>query len=265
MFGGFLSVNLVLTTILAWFIVFGTTWTFVAYIFIIGRITSMTATLLFLLESSVVRIVVHRILRRVPNLNDEFWTTFLATFNFGLGFFNAGLYLVSGSSAFSQILARIGGPDAAQIHSFRFVVEIQSIRVAVLAFILVGGIDFLWSILNRVQNWWNIKLRQRSVGPAMVQPIDQNINYNNQDRNEEVFNYASQILLTFLSILFWVPSILVYWVWNISNQLNDGEITLLDFSRTLSVLVVLPLIIYSRNSKLRKHCHDKLKFVLNLK
>ncbi len=196
--------------------------------------------LLVVLEFCIVRFMTDRVWKRVPPINEYFFDAFLLLHNLLYASLLPFLPYISGEGGI--VIYRLTGRNIEEKPKASFKTNFYTILIF---FAIFFGLLQIFSSLGRRHN-------------SIADHPGPHQSYNNHNKNEEVVSSRTQALLIFLGLIFYSPSIIIYFAMDLSTVSNE-DIAALDLSRMLAIDIICPLIVYVRNSKLRNH------FVLRLR
>ena len=106
---------------------------------------------------------------------------------------------------------------------------------------------------KKLRSW---KSKRNTIGQQSQQTQHQ---INNQKKNEEMFNAGMQVMFFLFGMIMSVPGITTWYIKESNSTMTDPELALLDMNTFTLFSVFLPMCLYARNDKLRKHIASLLK------
>ena len=234
-------------------------WPILGYICLANMACNTCNAVMVFLETGLIRLLVTRVFKRVPTILDEFFATYLIILNFCFSAIHASQNLLAGNGV--ELAARVAAQPISNFPkpkiSFKNTLFIFFLGAA------INGVNIVLSFKDKCSDYSKRQKVQLSVVPLpTINSINENnknnnnvqqVRLNNQSKNEELISVMSQTLLAILFVALPMPSLIVYKFLEIDHSLNETDVTLLDMTRFVSFFVLFPLILYARNSKLRKH------------
>ena len=211
---------------------------FLAYIFI---------------ETSLVRLAIDWYWKRAPPYNDDFLVTFFTWLNVTFSLATAGMTCFVKDSI--KIFYRVQDiQDLPKIEFGRSRLGIGEVVVSLLDFAI--GLAVISQVVKMIRQW---QWRRNRVDLQSTNPIpSRSRTLNNLTRNRELVGARSQIAF-FVLLLIAVTPFLDSILKDKNDQMTLERSTLMEQCSMISLYIIVPLMLYIRNPKLRRHfVHDFL-------
>ncbi len=254
--------NLINAPLFVWHIFVGPLWTIFAYHYYIVHVSIFTMSVLILTETFVIRVMAEKVWKRMPPVQDDFFCFFLWIMNCLVTLFVAGKYYAAGQ--WGALIYRLTGRS-----TWLFPKPIVKMYTAEIILVL-GFLSLVGHGLLVGEKAIKKKFRKpNSVGPAILQlaaPVVPEVNrqqhphFNNQLKNDEVITGPVQAVLVTVGLTITFPGTMTYFIqgWK-KIERSDLEMALLDINTFCALTLAVPLILYARNSDLRKHLINLLR------
>ncbi len=231
-----------------WSYVIGPIWRLPAVFFYIYRFCTLVHIFFSLAEAALFRFLIDKVWRRIPPINEDFFLWFITLFNVAIGAFCSVLHLISGEGAIP--VRKVMGVDLGSYPDPDFRLKMPLILLG------LGTAVILFSNVARTVSASKI-INMESDCPDQVRQPRRVLN--NRTRNAELVTGSTQILFAILGIILMLPSIVFSVIMDRTKYGLHSLETVFDLLRLVAASVILPAIIYSRNSALRAHLKSRLE------
>ena len=267
---------MMLQTIQAWTVVIGPIIEPVGYFWYISRQFGTFFSLLVAVEASFFRLLIDRLWKRAPPINDEFFNRFLTLFNSVIALLIPLVNILCHDSI--KGLYHILGQEVPDLPDGRKPLKINLVLKVIATCGLLVSLSMASRASLKIQRWWQSRKASKvSVHPGTASNMEMGIrtqdnntsrsgsvsaafhapaHINNQGKNPQLVAESTGYILGISGILFMLPSFLLLVVPD-KVQVSQEEIALVAISRLVSFYIVIPSVITVRNKRMRNYLWSK--------
>ncbi len=241
-------VDIVITSIRIWPLVFSPVHEIIAYIYYVAVTMVFYHFVLLFTEASLIRLTIDWYWKRTPPFNDDFLMTFITLLNFILSSLVSGTYLLAKDSL--KLFFSIQGiQDLPKVEFGGYRLKVGIVLTSMVDILLVTVA--ISQTIKMFKRW-----RQNRAGT-----VNENVNagqgfFNTSKRNDEVVGARTQIALCIIVSMSVGPVLLA-----VSHDDQDcltlEQRSLMELWPLVSMYFIVPLVLYIRSPRLRRHIRDE--------
>ncbi len=219
---------------------------FVAYFYYAAANTLFYYFAFLFIETSLIRLSIDWYWRRTPPYNDDFLMRFFTLTNVTLSCIVSGMICLA-KDKLEMFFTVQGIKDLPKMDFGRSRIGIGSFMLRLVdSFIILVTVS---QALKMIVSW----KQNRTKTTSSIEETPRLKMFNNSQRNNEVVGARMQVVLLIVVVVTLAPLIEAAFYNDPDHNLTIEERGLLEFIPLVSLYVIVPLVLYIRSPKLRRH------------